>query len=278
MATGPAHNDKIVRKSLDDSQCTILTKNQRDEFHANGMLVLPKLIGPDALQNARDETLRIEKLTGELRVMKRPSGMFVSRIHLRLDFFGRLCHSELFCPLLRSLLGEGDCYVTFAQTIRKPPGATSLGWHQDAYYSAYDPDGSVGVESPQKDFLNGSVTVWLALTRAHRQNGGLEVAPKLHKFGLLDHKYDNHGKEWVLKRPPVRAIGLDLEPGDALVFTRLTPHRSFENCSSEDRLGLKINYSLVPGGYGGAVYKGCSPQGPTGKGTTALGFETVRDA
>lgn len=233
---------------------------QRDEFVRRGMLVVRGLIEPDIIRHASRETALLEQLDRELRIVRRPSGVYASRIHLKSGYFSDLCHHKAFVPILQTLIGNVELYVTFAQTIRKPPGALGLGWHQDAYYSAYQPDGTCGVESSQKNFLTGSINFWLALTHATKQNGGLQVAPHLHTFGLLNHIYDKSGQEWVMEKDPDDVVHIDLQPGDALVFTRLTPHRSLANDSSSDRLGLIVNFSINPGGYGNVPYR-AMPQG-----------------
>jgi ectoine hydroxylase-related dioxygenase (phytanoyl-CoA dioxygenase family) len=227
----------------------------RDEFARRGMLVVRGLMEPDVIRHACRETALLEQLDREIRIVRRPSGIYVSRIHLRPGYFGDLCHHRAFLPILQALIGNAELYVTFAQTIRKPPGALSLGWHQDAYYSAYQPDGTCGVESSQKDFLTGSINFWVALTQATRWNGGMLVAPHLHTFGLLNHTYDSSVQEWVMEKDPDDIVAIDLQPGDALVFTRLTPHRSLANDSARDRLGLIVNYSITPGAYGNVLYR-----------------------
>ena len=146
-----------------------MVDTRREEFNQRGLIVVRNLIGQEELREARREAAVLEELDSEIRIVRRPSGIYASRIHLRSDYFGELCQNKCFAPLFEELIGSSAVYVSFAQTIRKPPGATSLGWHQDAYYSAYDPSGSRGLESPDKDFFDGSITFWLAITESNQK-------------------------------------------------------------------------------------------------------------
>ena len=87
-------------------------------------------------------------------------------------------------------------------------------------------------------YINWFVTVAVIIDEATIENGCLEVAPGMHKQGLL-------GEEWK----PIDDLDLPYEhvpcqPGDVLVFDSYLPHRSGPNRSEKCRRAVFLTYNL----------------------------------
>lgn len=132
--------------------------------------------------------------------------------HLQ-DALKRACGSPL-KPL------EADvCRITF------PGEAHGTAAHQDAWYC----------RAP------GLWIAWLPLVTCPRRLGALEVAER--ETVLLAH--DETGLTGDL---PFKWCSVPCAPGDVLLFSGLTPHRSLPNRSADrPRLSLDLRFGLDPG-------------------------------
>ena len=115
--------------------------------------------------------------------------------------------------------------VLFKDKINfKLPGGDGFKAHQDS---------AAGWERYVSWFLSAAMFI----DHSTKENGALEVAPGLHKQGLL-------GKEWE----PIEGLDLPYElvecgPGDLLLFDSYVPHRSGPNTSSKPRRAMFITYN-----------------------------------
>ena len=158
--------------------------------------------------------------------------------------FERFRRNDSFGHLLAQILGP-DVKQIAQQIHWKPPGAQVSGYrfHQDIRF-----------RSPEDEKIaEGTVTTGLAIDRATKENGCLQVLPKSHKLGYLG--LSDAGEGYLMKGltagEELRAVGLDpadiisleLEPGDLAVWGLLTVHGSLPNASENDRAFLIQSYT-----------------------------------
>lgn len=112
--------------------------------------------------------------------------------------------------------------------ILKPPGADGYAMHQDAAYWPIEPPAI------------GSLAAMLAIDRSGADNGALELVPGLHHELLTPAGVPSDLDPSTLPEPQMVTV----EPGDLVLFTLLTPHRSARN--SSDRPRRALFFTFVP--------------------------------
>lgn len=125
-------------------------------------------------------------------------------------------------------LAEHDTIVgEIAQTV----------WHQD-----------LATIMPEADESH-IVTVWIPITPATRENGGLLVAPGSHRHGLVTHCHDRRSNYSRQAIPDElvgdRRVALEMAPGDVLFMTSLTMHASLPNLSNDVRWSVDLRYQPI---------------------------------
>jgi ectoine hydroxylase len=153
--------------------------------------------------------------------------------------YGMFARCERMVRSCEKLLG-GEVYHYHSKMIMKDPrvgGAWT--WHQDYGYWYQN-----GVLQP----LLTSVSV--AVDRATRENGCLQVIEGSHHCGRVDHVLtgdqagaDRERVDEILRRMPL--VYLDMEPGDAVFFHCNLLHRSDQNRSEHPRWSMICCYNAA---------------------------------
>lgn len=112
-------------------------------------------------------------------------------------------------------------------------GATN--WHQDN-----------GVVLPEADDSN-ILTVWFPLRYAGVEHGCLQVVPRSHLRGLMDHCPAGPGGLQVPEKIASRAgaVALPMHPGDILFLNKMTLHNSLPNTSNDIRISFDLRYNPI---------------------------------
>jgi ectoine hydroxylase-related dioxygenase (phytanoyl-CoA dioxygenase family) len=89
-------------------------------------------------------------------------------------------------------------------------------------------------------FPDQLISVMVALTKANKENGCLQVIKGSHKLGRLNHGFagEQVGADMVMVDHALKTMELiycELEPGDALIFHSNLIHRSEANLSESPR-------------------------------------------
>ncbi|HLZ17121.1 MAG TPA: phytanoyl-CoA dioxygenase family protein, partial [Cyclobacteriaceae bacterium] len=92
------------------------------------------------------------------------------------------------------------------------------------------------------------ISVMVALTKANKENGCLQVIKGSHKLGRVNHGFagEQVGADMVMVNNALQTMDLvycELEPGDALVFHSNLLHRSEANLSDRPRWSVISCYS-----------------------------------
>ena len=155
------------------------------------------------------------------------------------DIYGAFSRSERVVDGLEMILGDKPAlyHTKFMQKEPKVGGAWE--WHQDYGYW-YDN----GFLFPEM------LSVMVAVTRANRENGCLQVLKGSHKIGRINH--GSMGKQIGadLKRvngakKKMDLVYVELEPGDTLFFHGNLLHTSDSNTSDYARFSLIAAYNLA---------------------------------
>ena len=153
--------------------------------------------------------------------------------------YGMFARCERMVRSCEKLL-DGEVYHYHSKMIMKDPrvgGAWT--WHQDYGYWYQN-----GVLQP----LLASVSI--AVDRATKENGCLQVIEGSHHCGRVDHVLtgdqagaDRERVDEILKRMPL--VYVELEPGDAIFFHANLLHRSDQNRSEHPRWSMICCYNAA---------------------------------
>jgi phytanoyl-CoA hydroxylase len=142
---------------------------------------------------------------------------------------------------LDQLLGQGRVLFQEMALVKPPRIGGDKPWHQDAaYFRVSDPTLIAGV--------------WIALDPALRQNGCMEVVPGSHLGGAVPHVHENDFNRCRIVDEKLRAderVALEMEPGDALVFSALLHHYTAPNHSDLRRRAIQFHYHQIGAVWGG---------------------------
>jgi len=133
---------------------------------------------------------------------------------------------------LDRILGEGRTLFQEMALVKPPFIGGEKPWHQDcAYFRITDPSLVVGV--------------WIALDEAKRENGCMELIAGSHLWGPQPHHHENDFnrcriQEHLLK--PEQRIAIEMQPGDALIFSGLLQHYTAPNRSALRRRAIQFHY------------------------------------
>jgi phytanoyl-CoA hydroxylase len=237
----------------------MLTPDRLSEFNEKGFIVLRGLVCAELDEVEQELLIRLDELAGYLGVDFeygctsldcKMMALEQSRPGASLTF----AHSHIIGPRLldlwssprlldaaQSILGSDIDGHPFLAVRPKPPEIDLfvVPWHQDSAYLA------AGAQGTQQ------ITFWIPLLKATAENGCLEMARGAHLSGEKSHvlhEYEELGNSsWYVEIDPTIVTGFDkeiceVERGDAIMFTHLTPHRSLPNCSSTCRWSIDLRY------------------------------------
>lgn len=155
------------------------------------------------------------------------------------DIYGAFSKSERVVDGLEMIFGDKPAlyHTKFMQKEPKVGGAWE--WHQD--YGYWYDNGFL---------LPEMLSVMVALTKANKENGCLQVLKGSHKIGRINHASTGEQVGADMKRVRAAAktmelVYVELEPGDTLYFHGNLLHRSDANKSDNARFSLISAYNLA---------------------------------
>jgi len=160
----------------------------------------------------------------------------VFKLHRRPAFGSFLATPEV-CRILTSAIGpDVDCFLS--QFIFKNPGARGQPWHQDSFYFPFEPARPI-------------VALWLAVTRATKENGCLHILPGSQQEPVHPHIPDqrpgaNNGYVEIVDHDMSASQPCLLEAGDLMVFDSHLMHCSTDNLT--DHLRAAMVWHFAPAG------------------------------
>jgi len=223
-----------------------------DAFHERGFVVLPG-IAPAATVGAMRERA-LADLAGDVAPVEReadvgypgapaspdaPGGRTVRRLLRAADRDPVFRDWALAGPHLPAVARAlADPPVRFCQThhdcvmTKHPVHSSDTGWHRDVRYWSF-----------ARPHL---VTAWLALTEETNPMGSLSVVPGSHRLDLAPDRFDaaqfldeGHPDNAALLR---RAVSVELQPGDVLLFHARLLHRASRNHTDRPKLAAVFTY------------------------------------
>lgn len=218
-----------------------LSDEQVRQFHIDGYLILPNVIGADdlaALRAAADATVtkvdRSMEARGQERIGLNLKGVRYFSINPGFEHPGlyQFSFGDMMAGFARQLLGD-SVYAFWEQFVIKgpePSAEASFSWHQDSAY--------VGFPHPRY------LTCWCALDAMSEANGTARILP----FGRgpserVDHRKDEATNDLIGYDGDDAGDPIICPAGSIALFTSHTMHSSGANPSEQFRRVYLIQYS-----------------------------------
>lgn len=151
------------------------------------------------------------------------------------DVFGYLTRSEKMIHSVAQLLDSRApvCHFHSKLMQKEPKVGGAWEWHQDYGYWYKN----------QFMFPDQLISVMVALTKANKENGCLQVIKGSHKLGRVNHGFagEQVGADMTMVNNALQTMEhlyVELEPGDALFFHSNILHRSEANLSDYPRWSI----------------------------------------
>lgn len=209
-------------------------------FHEQGFVIVRNLLD-DAetvllAATARDDQRMEQRATSRSDAAGGTTVLAV-RDDLGDDVYSDLVRSRRIVEAMSQFLGDEVYHYHHKLMLKEPRVGGAWEWHQDyGYWYNY------GCLFPTMG------SCYIAIDRATRANGCLQVIPESHKLGRLEHGkvggqtgVDPERVEKVLQR--LSLMYVEMEPGDGLFFHGNLLHRSDANTSPDPRWSLIICYN-----------------------------------
>ena len=161
-------------------------------------------------------------------------------MHLRGRASFEFLHNDRLLDMVESLVGpEITCSPIQHTRAKLPAGVTPSG--SDPHVAPWHQDAGVTWEEADPHFI---LTVWLPLCAATPENGCLQILPRAHRNGLVQH-HIKQGLGTVIideEMPQTEALTLPMDKGDVLLMDKQTPHRSTPNNADTVRWSMDLRY------------------------------------
>ena len=221
----------------------VLSDAEINEFHRNGLVFARGLFDEaevDLLRRAMEEDPEIQSHAID-RADKEGGATRISLWNRAGDsVYGLAVRSARIVDTAEALIGEPVYHYQSKLTAKNPGAGGAWEWHQDYGYWYYN-----GCLRP--DMLS----VMVALDRADRDNGCLQILQGSHRYGRIDHvtatdkqnEADPERMRHLLAQ--LDTVYCELDPGDAVIFHCNALHRSDQNLSDRRRWTLIVGYNAV---------------------------------
>ncbi len=218
------------------------TPEEVDQYHETGYLLVPKLFDQQEmdilLKYAKSDQALVAGASG-----RRDATGQITKLTLWNevgdDLYGMFSRSPRIVDRMEQLLGGEVYHYHTKMMLKEPKVGGAWEWHQDYGYWYHN-----GCLYP---LLSSCL---IAVDRATRENGCLQVLPGSHLMGRIEHGKtgDQTGADMeivnaALERLPLKYI--EAEPGDALFFHCNLLHRSDQNTSPHPRWSLICCYNAA---------------------------------
>ena len=161
-------------------------------------------------------------------------------MHLRGRASFEFLRNDRLLDMVESLVGpEITCSPIQHTRAKLPAGVTPSG--SDPHVAPWHQDAGVTWEEADPHFI---LTVWLPLCAATPENGCLQILPRAHRNGLVQH-HIKQGLGTVIideEMPHTEALTLPMDKGDVLLMDKQTPHRSTPNNADTVRWSMDLRY------------------------------------
>lgn len=220
-----------------------VTTAQTAQFQEDGYLLVESLYDAEEM----DLLLRIGKADQEKAATVhapkdaegRESKLWLTADTERQDIYNACCHGHRMVDTMGKLLGDEVYLYHYKMMVKEPRVGGAWEWHQD--YGYWYNNGCLYPDM---------ASCMIAVDRASKQNGCLQVLKGSHKLGRLEHGQTGDQTGADMERMGVvlehlQTVHCEMEPGTLLFFHSNLLHRSDPNQSDDSRWALICCYSAA---------------------------------
>jgi ectoine hydroxylase-related dioxygenase (phytanoyl-CoA dioxygenase family) len=217
-----------------------LTKEQIQQFEEDGYIVCRALFDEDEIELLRYTAHTDREL--DKHSFSRADGEG-GKVRLSLwnhpgdNIYGMFARSERMVNKAEELLGDEVYHYHSKMILKDPKIGGAWAWHQDYGYWYKN-----GLLYPDL------VSVFIAVDKATRENGCLQVIKGSHRMGRIDHILTGDQAGADMERvnaclDRMELVYCEMEPGDAIFFHSNLLHRSDQNTSENSRWSMVCCYN-----------------------------------
>jgi hypothetical protein len=217
-----------------------LTLQQKNAFNEQGFIIVKGLFSKEEIQRLSDKAHNDNALDRAASKLDDGKGNAVRLSlwnHPGNGIYGMFARSERVVDSVEELLG-GEVYHYHSKMVLKDARVGGAwAWHQDYGYWYQN-----GLLFPDL------CSVMIAVDKATRENGCLQVIPGSHKMGRVNHilSGDQAGADMERVNEALKLLDkqyCEMDPGDALFFHANLLHASDQNNSENPRWSLICCYN-----------------------------------
>ena len=217
-----------------------LNKEQIRQFEEDGYIVCKALFDKDEIELLRYTAHTDREL--DKHSFSRADGEG-GKVRLSLwnhpgdNIYGMFARSERMVNKAEELLGDEVYHYHSKMILKDPKIGGAWAWHQDYGYWYQN-----GLIYPDL------VSVFIAVDKATRENGCLQVIKGSHHMGRIDHILTGDQAGADMERvnaclDRMELVYCEMEPGDAIFFHSNLLHRSDQNTSDNSRWSMVCCYN-----------------------------------
>lgn len=220
-----------------------LTEQNISDYHRDGYVLIPDFLAQpevDKLYNIAINDGAVKKHAFDLNDQSGKKTKLTLWYTPGNDAYGLLTKSKRMVNAVDKLMdGSSEiCHFHSKLMQKEPRVGGAWEWHQDYGYWY------------KNEFLfpDQMMSVMIAITRADKENGCLQVIKGSHKMGRIEHGFageqvgaNQHFVDLALQT--MELVYVELNPGDALFFHSNLLHRSAANLSNNSRWSLISCYN-----------------------------------
>ena len=211
-----------------------------ETFAKDGFVLVRGLLRPHEA-NALSETARRDREMESVATARSDGSgaqtVLAVRDTLGDDLYSRIVRSERIVGAMQEFLGDEVYHYHHKLMLKEARVGGAWEWHQDyGYWYNY------GCLYPTM------ASCFMAIDRATKANGCLQVVPGSHHLGRINHTKvggqtaaDPERMPAILQRLPI--VYVEMEPGDGLFFHANVLHRSDANTSPDPRWSMIACYN-----------------------------------
>ena len=214
-------------------------KNLKQSYDKNGFIILRKVLSKNKTIEIKKNILKYfesksKQLNGR-RINYTKKSKKINSIHNfeKVGFVKKMIKNKTFKKIARTFVGER--IKSFGAELFAKPAKEGLAVpiHQDNYY--WNIDNSKGI------------TIWIALDKSNKKNGGIFYFKKSHLIGIQEHKNSYvPGSSQALKSNFIlkkfEKAQTNLSAGDVIIHNCMILHGSNMNKTKMSRTGLTLRY------------------------------------
>lgn len=220
-----------------------LTAEQVHRFKEDGYLFVPEFYDAEEmellLQVAKADMEKTEDVRGPVDAAGRVSKLWLTSDTDRDDVYNAVCHGHRLVDAMARLMDDEVYLYHYKMMVKEPRVGGAWEWHQD--YGYWYNNGCLYPDM---------ASCMIAVDRASKQNGCLQVLKGSHKLGRLEHGQTGDQTGADMERMGVvlehlQTVHCEMEPGTLLFFHSNLLHRSDPNQSDDSRWALICCYSAA---------------------------------